>query len=77
MDIDTSTLLGAWTAAALTLFMFSFLYKDNPFFKFGEHLFMGITVGYMLVINYYSYIRPKWYEPLFHEGDLWKIIPGV
>ena len=31
--------LGVWVAAVLTLFIFSFLYKDNPLYKFAEHLF--------------------------------------
>ena len=41
--------LGIWIAAALTLCIFSFLYKDNPFYKFAEHLFVGIAAGYGLV----------------------------
>ena len=31
--ILTSRLIGAWVAVGLTLFIFSFLYKDNPLFK--------------------------------------------
>jgi hypothetical protein len=34
------TSLGVWIAAGLTLFMLSFIYKDNPLFRFGEHLYL-------------------------------------
>ncbi len=29
-------IFGAWVAAFLTLAIFSFLYKDNPFYKIAE-----------------------------------------
>ena len=38
-------LLGAWVATGLTLFIFTFLYEDNPLFKLAEHLYVGISVG--------------------------------
>ena len=39
---------GIWVGALLTLFVFSFLYKDNPFYKFAEHLFVGVSAGVLL-----------------------------
>jgi len=38
-------------AALLTLFVFSFLYKDNPLYKFAEHLFVGVSAGYYIVLT--------------------------
>ena len=38
-------IFGAWVAAFLTLAIFSFLYKDNPFYKIAEHIFVGISAG--------------------------------
>ena len=34
-----------WTtlAVSLTLCTFSFLYRDNPFYKFSESLFVGVS----------------------------------
>ena len=43
-DMD-ATILGAWMATGLTLFIFSFLYQDNPLFKLAEHLYVGVSVG--------------------------------
>jgi signal transduction histidine kinase len=34
-------IIGTWIAAFLTLCIFSFLYRDNPFFRFAEALFAG------------------------------------
>ena len=38
-------LLGAWVATGLTLFIFTFLYQDNPLFKLAEHLYVVDPMG--------------------------------
>ncbi|MBN1593109.1 MAG: hypothetical protein JW941_07690 [Candidatus Coatesbacteria bacterium] len=53
-----------WVAAFLTLCIFSFLYKDNPFYKFAEHLVVGVSVGYFVIIDYYNYLKPNVVVPL-------------
>lgn len=66
-QLPTEMVLGAWVATGLTLLIFSFLYKDNPLFKVGEHLYVGISVGYSVVLTYYTvFIRLLW-EPLNKE----------
>ncbi|TMQ59812.1 MAG: hypothetical protein E6K76_03660 [Candidatus Eisenbacteria bacterium] len=59
--------IGVWIAALLTLGIFSFLYKDNPAYKLCEHLFVGISAGYYVVLNYYSVVKPNLLDPLFHD----------
>ena len=49
----------AWTAGLMTLMIFSFLYKDNPFYKFAEHLFVGISAAYWMVVGFWSTIVPN------------------
>lgn len=56
--------IGIWIAVALTLCIYSFLYKDNPFFKFAEHLFVGVSVGYGLAIIFHQTFLPYLYNPL-------------
>lgn len=56
--------LGVWVAALLTLFIFSFLYKDNPLYKFAEHLFVGVSAGYYIVLNYWTVIDANLLSPL-------------
>ncbi len=41
-------------AAFLTLAIFSFLYKDNPYYKFAEHLFVGVSAAYWMCVGFYS-----------------------
>ena len=37
-----------WVAGFLTLCIFSFLYKDNPFYRFAENLYAGLSFGYYI-----------------------------
>ena len=71
--MDSGTLI----AAILTLFIFSFLYRDNPFYKFAEYLLVGISVGYLIVISIKTIVLPKLYYPIFRQGDLLYLIPGI
>ena len=58
------TVIGIWIAIALTLCIYSFLYKDNPFFRFAEHLFVGVSAGYLLAITFHTNFLPYIYNPL-------------
>jgi hypothetical protein len=75
--MSTEMLIGAWVATGLSLFMYSFLYKDNPFFKLGEHIYVGVSVGYGLVITYYEVMVKKLYIPMVQQGDWWLILPTL
>ncbi|MDQ7798637.1 MAG: hypothetical protein RDU76_06805 [Candidatus Edwardsbacteria bacterium] len=66
-----------WVAAILTLCIFSFLYKENPFYRFAEHLFVGISAGYGVAIYWNNAIVPNLYVPVFLQHNLWFIIPGL
>lgn len=72
-----SVFIGAWVAAGLTLFMFSFLYKDNPFFRFGEHLYVGISMGYTIVRIHYDVMFKSLYSPVTQEGKWWLLMPAL
>ncbi len=51
-------------AAFLTLSIFSFLYKDNPFYRLAEHLIVGISAGYWIAILYHTSLTDLWIEPM-------------
>jgi hypothetical protein len=51
--------IGIWVAALLTLSIFSFLYRDNAFFKAGEHIFLGVALAYGMVFAYYQTVYPQ------------------
>ncbi len=54
-----SASLEVWIAAALTLTVLSFLWRDNPFYKFAEHLFVGVSAGYWMVLGFWSTLWPN------------------
>ena len=67
---------GTVVAAILTLAIFSFLYRENPFFRFAEHLLVGLSAGYFTVIAVQGTLVPKVIEPL-KAGDFWVVISFV
>jgi hypothetical protein len=74
--MGTAELIWNGVAAFLVLSIYSFLYKDNPFYKFAEHLVVGVSAGYFAMILYYNAFLPKLINPL-RAGQYWYIIPGI
>ena len=77
-----SVVWGFWVAAILTICIYSFLYKDNPLYKFAESLFVGLGAAYWLALLYHETLVPKLIHPLFpgDSGDpvMWiRIFPGI
>jgi hypothetical protein len=56
--------IGIWIGAFLTLGILSFLYKDNPFYKFSEAVFLGISAGYWFVSLFWQNLVPKLFDNL-------------
>ena len=63
-ELTTATIFGGWVAAGLTLFIYSFLYKDNQLFKLSEHLYVGVSVGYSVVVTYFEVFVKQFWRPL-------------
>ena len=59
-----ATLIATTLGALLTLAVYSFLYKDNPFYKFAEHLFVGVSAGYYLVLSFWTVLVANLWDPL-------------
>ncbi len=81
-------LFGTWMAALFTLGIMSFLYRDNPVYKFCEAVFVGISAGYWFVSYFWQTFLPKLGDPLvagvnslFSGPIQWNgllvIIPGI
>lgn len=69
-----STNLGVWIAAIATLSMYSYLYKDNPFFKIGEHIFIAIAAGHTVVMGWQT-IRGTAVTPMLQKGEYMWLVP--
>ena len=66
-DFEGSKLIGLFFKYKSIL---SYLYADNPFYKAAEHLYIGLSAGYALVMAFWTGVRPN----LF--GRLWPDISG-
>jgi len=85
--MDFGTFLWTTFGAFLTLATFSFLYKDNPFYKFAEHLFVGLSAGYFAIILWHNGLIPKLMFQRLDDGSLyflwldssrpWYLIPAL
>jgi len=65
-----------WLMAFVTLALFSFMYKDNPFYRIVEHIFAGLTVGYQVGLIWDSVILQSLWMPMM-DGKWWLFIPGI
>ncbi|ALA59690.1 hypothetical protein [Nitrospira moscoviensis] len=72
-----ATIIGAWVATGLTLFIFSFLYQDNPLFKLAEHLYVGVSVGYTIVKAYDTVIVHLIVKPIVENHEFALLIPVI
>jgi hypothetical protein len=44
-------LMGAWLAAIIVVWIYSFAYKDNVLYRVAEHLFVGTAAGYSIALS--------------------------
>ncbi|MEO0202581.1 MAG: hypothetical protein ABIL37_02510, partial [candidate division WOR-3 bacterium] len=52
-------ILGIWIAALLTLFILSFVFGDNPLYKLAEHIFVGVSAAYGVIVAINQAIIPS------------------
>lgn len=67
-----------WIAAGLTLAIFSFLYKDNPLYKFAEHIYVGSAASFWFLYLWFFDVEPKILGPfknVFKTYGFWKMWP--
>lgn len=84
--MDFTTFLWSSAAAFLTLATFSFLYKDNPFYKVAEHLVVGVSAGYFTIILWHNGLVPNlfnrladgtWYYFWLDSSRWWYVVPAI
>lgn len=69
--------LGVWFAAFLTLSILSFLYGDNPFYKFAEAVFIGVTAAAYMIAGFWEQIVPNVFGALMPWAFRSWALPGV
>jgi hypothetical protein len=75
--LDVWRTIGLWVAAFFTLFIMSFLYKDNPFYKIAEAVVVGVSAGYWMVVGFWTTIVPNLLGKLFPAWVKGWAMPGL
>ena len=76
-------IIGIWFLVLMTLSILSYLYGDNPFYKAAEHIFVGISAGYVFALTWWDQVWPNLFGRLGindsagFELDLLYIIPLI
>jgi len=63
--------VSVWLGAFLTLGILSFLYKDNPWYKLCEAIFVGASAGYWVIVLWWDNLVGKFYEGVGDDPALW------
>jgi hypothetical protein len=62
-------MIAAWTAVFFTLGIYSILYRENPWYRIAESVYLGVAVGYGVSVDL-LYIRNQW-------GGQWSTSAGM
>ena len=58
-------MIGTWLLVLMTLCILSYLFGDNPFYKIAEHVFVGVSAGYVFALTWWDQIWPNLFGRLF------------
>jgi hypothetical protein len=68
--------IGLWTGWVLMLTIYSYpLYKENPVYRFSEHLYIAVMLAVNLVVNFSNVMRIC-VTPMM-QGDFLMIVPLI
>jgi len=65
-----------WVQAIGMIAIFSFIFAENPIYRFFEHIYVGAGAGYAISVNIKS-IYDNAYTPITQEGKFMLIIPVI
>lgn len=58
-----------------TIAVFSLIFRENKLYRLFEHIFIGLAMGYSLAITWTQVLRPKWWDPMTHDGIwIWALV---
>ncbi len=75
--VSWSRTVGTWLAALFTLFILSFLYGDNPFYKLAEAIFVGVSAAYWMVVGFWTGIVQNLFGKLAPDLVRGSMLPGL
>ena len=72
-----SRTVGVWVGALFTLCILSFLYKDNPLYKFAEAVLVGVSAAYWMVVGFWTVIIPNLFGRIAPAAIQSSVLPGI
>ena len=69
--------IGLWVAALFTLATLSFVWRDNPIYKFTEAVIVGVSAAYWMTNALWATLVPQLVEPLFPATTKALFMPGA
>jgi hypothetical protein len=63
-NLLSASYIGVFLGAICTLGIYSFLYRENKFYRVFEHLFMAIAGSIGVVMAWEQVLRPQWWIPM-------------
>ncbi len=69
-------LIQVWLGAIATLAILSVVYRENPVYRFFEHLFIGVATGFGLVVTWRDALSENWWQALV-DGRWYWILPPL
>jgi hypothetical protein len=64
--------IGPVIAAILTLMVLSYIFGDNVLFRLATHIFVGVAVGYAIVI-----VWRQVFVPMVSSGNIIQVLPAL
>lgn len=64
--------IGSFIAFGLTLMVFSYIFGDNILFRLASHIFVGVALGYALIVIWYEVFWPN-----LTSGNLVSVLPAL
>jgi len=53
-----------WLSAFCILAIYSYLFKDNPVYRAVVQIFIGLNIGYGVIVNWRDILYPQWWLPM-------------
>ena len=75
--LSWSRTIGLWLAVFFTLAIFSFLYRDNFFYKIAEACVVGVSAAYWMVVGFWDMIIPNLIGKLAPAFVQANFVPGL
>ncbi len=69
--------IGNWIAAALTVAVFSIIFKESELYYFAEQLFVGCSAGYGVAVTIGNRVKPTVIVDILEKGKWNYVVPII